>query len=109
MDNYGLQYPVRLNCPRDLRRIQSKLYDMLFRNVNVHFIYDNHPQRNCSELFQEALSGVNPERKIILIPQDNPDMDTEVNALVTVFIRQFEHLGRGVAVGNRCCPFCNSE
>ena len=109
MDNYGLQYPVRCNSPRDLRRIQPKIYDMLFKNVNVHFMYDNHPQKNCSNLFNEALSGGNPERKIILISQDHPDMDTEVNALVTIFIREFEHLGRGVAVGNRCCPYCNSE
>ena len=109
MDNYGLTYPVRCNSPRDLKCIQSKIYDMLFKNVNVHFMYNNHPQRNCSNLFHEALSGGNPERKIILISPDHPDMDTEVNALVTVFVREFEHLGRGVEVGDRTCPYCNSE
>ena len=109
MDNYGLTYPVRCNSPRDLKRIQSKIYDMLLKNVNVHFLYKNHPMKNCSKLFNEALSGGNPERKIILISPDHPDMDTEVDALVTVFIREFENLGRGVEVGNRTCPYCNSE
>ena len=82
---------------------------MLFQNVQVQFLYNNHPLRNCSNLFHEALSGRNPEWKIILISPDHPDMDTEVNALVSVFIREFEHLGRGVEVGDRTCSYCNSE
>ena len=109
MDNYGLTYPVRCDAPKDLKRIQSKIYEMLLKNVNVHFLYKNHLMKNCSKLFNEALSSENPERKIILISPDHPDMDTEVDALVTVFIRQFENLGRGVEVGNRTCPYCNSE
>ena len=109
MDNYGLTYPVRCDTPRDLKRIQSQIYNMLLKNVNVHFLYNNHPLKNCSNLFSEALSGENPERKIILISPDHPDLEVEVDALVTVFIRQFENLGRGVEVGNRICPYCNAE
>ena len=77
--------------------------------LRLIFLYNNHPLKNCSNLFNEALYGGNPERKIILISPDHPDMDTEVNALVTVIIREFEHFGRGVEVGNRTCPYCNSE
>ena len=109
MDNYGLAYPVRCDSSNDLKRIQSKIFNMLSRNVNVHFMYKNHTTKNCSPFFYEALSGANPQRKIILISPDDPDLELEVAALVSVFVRQFENKGRGVGVGDRTCPYCNCE
>ena len=109
MNNYGLTYPVTCNSPKDLKRIQSQIYDMLLKNVNVHFLYKNHPLKNCHDLFHEALAGNNPEQKIILISPEHPDLELEVDMLVTTFIRGFENLGRGVAVGNRTCPYCHSK
>ena len=107
--SYGLSYPLWCESARDLRRIQSKIFDMLSNNVNVHFLYQNHTTRNCSPFFYETLFGKNPQRKIIIISPNDPDLELEVAALVTVFVRQFQNLGRGVGVGDRQCPYCQQE
>ena len=70
--------------------------------------YTTHTLNKCSEEFTDALYGHNPQRKIILISHDE-DMEEEVDALVTVFVRESIPLGRGVAVGDRLCPYCKSE
>ena len=106
---YGLSYPVWCDSATDLRRIESKIFDMLAKNVNIHFIYQDHSTRNCSPFFYETLFGQNPQRKIFLISKNNPDLEVEIAALLTVFVRQFVNLGRGVGIGDRLCPYCQQE
>ena len=76
-------------------------------SVLVHFVLNTHTHinDNWSQAFSQALYGKDPKRKIILI---TPEMETEVNALVTVFQRGTAFAGREVAVGDRKCPFCRN-
>ena len=70
MEMPGVNYPLQCNIPIDLRRIQSQIFDWLENNVLVHFIYNAHSNENCSQEFTQALYGLHPQRKIILIDSD---------------------------------------
>ena len=86
MANSGLTYPLRCNIPIDLLPIQLLIYKWLKNNANVHFMYNAHTLMMYSYDFTDALYGHKAQRKIILISH-NMDIGTEVDALVTIFVR----------------------
>ena len=97
-----LTYPLVCIFPWNLKRIQSNIFQWLLEEVHVHFIYKDHSI--CCHQFTTTQLGDDPERKIVLI---DPDMNIEVDALVTAFNRGHPALaGNGILPGDRTCPFC---
>ena len=97
-----LLYPLRCFFPWKLQRIQHQIFQWLLEEVHVHFIRQDH--NICCDQFTTTKLGHDPERKIVLI---TPDMNVEVDALVTAFNRGHTELaGNGILPGDRTCPFC---
>ena len=100
-------YPIVLYDEIDVPLYQTMFYEWLAAQIKVHFLLITQQGTICCAECTKALYGQNPNIKIILI---DPSLEDEINALVTVFYREYTTLRHAeeAAVGDRTCPFCGA-
>ena len=101
------QYPIICNNEHDIKAVQSRIYDYLAKQIQVHFLLRTQRNTRCCTKCTEAINGQNPNIKIVLI---DPSLEDEVNALVTVFYCYCTSLryAEETKVGDRNCAFCGT-